>query len=153
MIQAFAVAFALLCAYGDAAAPPDAEVACVRKEAVPVGERDMPVGEGEGVAAILPALGDILTFAANGHIAKSDLWPEASRKRSDLPPCVEQHFAAALGREYRAFLTATLMDFWSRSQSLTQGLRGIVTMVPRNAADAPLFVEALTDEPTGAIHP
>ena len=167
----------------------------------PVGDPDQLTGTIKAVALrdramadyVLWALeregsrGRLLTFAANGHIARSDMWPEAFRKRSDLPPCMGQHLAATLGRGYRAILTvasrprngepgdpgsidrlftsagsgpfllaipaATHTDFWSRSQSLTQGLRGIVTLVPRNAADAFLFVGALTDEPGALPHP
>lgn len=79
--------------------------------------------------------GRILSFAHNGHVAKTVNWPVSLAARTDRPVIMGQYLAAALGRSYRVVMTA------SNATVAKTGARGSVDTLLAGAHPAPYLVD------------
>lgn len=85
--------------------------------------------------------GRILSFAHNGHVAKSVNWPVSLAARTDRPVIMGEYLVAALGSSYRVVMTA------SNATVAKTGARGSVDTLLAAARPAPYLV-GLRDVPS-----
>ncbi len=87
--------------------------------------------------------GRILSFAHNGHVARTVNWPVSLAARTDRPVIMGQYLAAALGRSYRVVMTA------STATVAKTGARGSVDTLLAAARPAPYLID-LRDAPAAS---